>query len=80
MGPFCPGEEVEVHIEFFYDATESGADWMIGFVPDFGPGWNMEDYDFAADAPTGGSGTGEWHEADSDCEATMEQPVPHGAG
>jgi gliding motility-associated-like protein len=77
MGPFCPGEEVEVHIEFFYDATESGADWMIGFVPDFGPGWDMEDYDFDGNAPGGSGGTGEWHEAFSDCEATMEEPVPH---
>ncbi|MGE5355184.1 MAG: gliding motility-associated C-terminal domain-containing protein [Deltaproteobacteria bacterium] len=68
LGPFCPGEEVTVHIEFHYDATDSGADWLIGFCPDFGPGWDMAGYNYDANPPTGTpSGTGQWHEAGDEC-------------
>lgn len=80
MGPFCPGEEVQVHIEFFYDATESSADWFIGLVPDFGPGWDMDIFDPTSEPPTGtgsNGGPGEWLEWDSECYANMEEPVPH---
>jgi hypothetical protein len=80
MGPFCPGEEVDIELSFFYDATESGADWFMGFVPDFGGGWNLESIDFEAFLPianSGNSGLGSWHEPYTDCEATIEEAVPH---
>lgn len=80
LGPFCPGEEVQVHIEFFYDASETGADWFMGFIPDFGKGWEMEDYDFSFQPPIasgGNGGPGVWHEWDGPCNATMQEPVPH---
>lgn len=70
MGPFCPGEEVQVHLQFYYDATDSGADWLIGFCPDFGPGWDMAGYDFDANPATGTpSGTADWHDETGDCAA-----------
>ncbi|MBK7096322.1 MAG: gliding motility-associated C-terminal domain-containing protein [Saprospiraceae bacterium] len=68
MGPFCPGEEVTVHIQFNYDASDSGADWLIGFCPDFGPGWDMAGYDYDANPATGTpAGTADWHPQDDPC-------------
>lgn len=68
MGPFCPGEEVTARIQFHYDATDSGADWLIGFVPDFGPGWDMAGYNYEANPATGTpAGTADWHEQDGEC-------------
>lgn len=75
-GPFCPGEEVEVNISFFYDASESGADWFIGFVPTFGPGWDMENFDYNANPPVGNGQTGEWYEEGGACAPIIQEPNP----
>ncbi len=75
-GPFCPGEEVEVNISFFYDATESGADWFIGFVPIFGPGWDMEEYDYTSNVPYGNGMPGIWYEEGSDIAPIIREDVP----
>lgn len=72
-GPFCPGEEVTVCIDFFYDATESGADWLIGVVPIFGPAWDIEQFDPNANAPSGS----EWYEEGGSCAPLIQEPVPH---
>lgn len=80
MGPFLPGEQVQVHIEFFYDATYTGGDWFKGIVPNFGNGWDFEGYDFEEFPPfaTGeNGGFATWHQEGTECEATMEEPVPH---
>ena len=50
-GPFCQGEEVTINVSFFYDATESGADWLIGFVPIFGEGWDLTKYRYKSYQP-----------------------------
>ncbi|MDF1696034.1 MAG: gliding motility-associated C-terminal domain-containing protein [Saprospiraceae bacterium] len=75
-GPFCQGEEVTVNISFFYDASESGADWLIGIVPIFGNGWDLENFDYAANAPVGNGTTAEWYETDGDCAPIIQEPNP----
>ena len=75
-GPFCQGEEVTINISFFYDASDSGADWLIGFVPVFGTGWDMEGFDYAGNAPTGNGSTAEWYEEGGDCAPILQEPNP----
>ncbi len=75
-GPFCQGMEVCMTVEFFYDASETGVDWIIGFVPSFGPGWDMEGFDFDGNAPEGNGMTAQWYEEGGDCNWEVQEPVP----
>ena len=75
-GPFVIGEEVTINISFFYNASESGADWFIGFVPIFGSGWDLTNFDFDMNAPTGNGQTGEWYEEGSVCAPILQEPNP----
>ncbi|MEM9545223.1 MAG: MopE-related protein [Bacteroidota bacterium] len=75
-GPFFPGEEVVVNINFFYDATESGADWFQGFVPKFGKGWDMDQYDFNSKVPMANGQNGVWFEEGEDLAPIIQEPVP----
>ncbi len=75
-GPFCQGEEVTINISFFYDASESGADWLIGFVPIFGPGWDLTNFDYDLNAPTGNGQTAQWYEEGGDCAPILQEPNP----
>ncbi len=59
--PFCPGETVEICAEFNYDASETGADWLIGVVPTFGPGWDLTSFDPNAATVTGNGMTAGWY-------------------
>ncbi len=77
MGPFCPGEELTVHLTFQYDAIETYDDWLIGFIPKFGCGWNTEDYDYNANAPFGNGQTAKWYTEDGDCPPQIMQNVGH---
>ena len=72
-GPFCPGEKVTVRLKFFYDASESGADWLIGVVPSFGEGWNLDGFDYAGNAPSGS----DWYDEDGGCAPLIQEPAPH---
>ncbi|MDF1698217.1 MAG: MopE-related protein [Saprospiraceae bacterium] len=74
-GPFCQGEEVTVNISMFYDATATGADWLIGFVPKFGKGWDMESFDFDANAPRANGQIGQWYEEGSEVAPIIQEPV-----
>jgi len=51
---FCQGIDVEVCLDFNYDTTGSGNDWLHGFVPVFGPGWDVSD-DILSQISPGGS-------------------------
>ena len=75
-GPFCQGEEITVNISFFYDASESGADWLIGFVPVFGPGWDLTNFDYDLNAPVGNGQTGQWYEEGGMCAPILQEPNP----
>ncbi len=77
-GPFCAGEEVTINISFFYDATLTGQDWLIGIVPKFGPGWDLENFDYVANAPTGTpAGVATWFEEGGACAPILQEPLPH---
>lgn len=51
-GPFCPEEVVNVCLEFLYDATATGQDWLHGIIPIFGDGWDTNAFDPSAITPT----------------------------
>ncbi len=44
-GPFCPGEILDLHFEFFYDASATGNDWLQGIVPLFGEAVDQTSFD-----------------------------------
>ena len=75
-GPFCQGEEVTINISFFYDSTLSGADWFMGLVPSFGVGWDLDNFDFASDAPIANGLVGDWIEEGSDLAPIIQEPNP----
>lgn len=77
QGPFCPGEELTVHLTFHYDATETGDDWLIGLIPKFGCGWNTDGFDYNGNAPTGNGKTAEWYTEDGSCPPQMMENVGH---
>ena len=61
---FCPGQEVEVCIEFNYNTAGTGNDWLHGIIPTFGNGWDLE----ASDIESADLGGGwEWVDADGAC-------------
>jgi len=70
IGPFCPGEEITIHMEFTYDASASNSDWILGFVPGFSNGFDLSDFDYDANAPNGSGPSGglaEWYEPGGAC-------------
>lgn len=75
-GPFCQGEEVTINIQFDYDASESGADWLIGMVPIFGDGWDLTAFDYASNAPVGNGLTAEWYVEGSATAPIIQEPNP----
>lgn len=77
IGPFCQGEEIDVSVSFFYDATESGADWLIGMVPTFGPGWDTDNFNFSSNAPTGNGNTGQYFPEGGSCAPILQENLPH---
>ncbi len=75
-GPFAQGEEVTIEISFFYDASESGGDWLMGLVPNFGPGWDMTNFDYELNAPFGNGQTSLWYEEGSNCAPILQEANP----
>lgn len=78
---FCPGEQVRICMDFPYDATESGNDWLHAIIPNFGRGWDYEAS--GLNSPSGpknttNSGFGgdpQWFEYNPDCvKATEDLP------
>jgi len=63
-GPFCPGQTVEVCVDYFYDATTSGNDWLHGIIPVFGDGWEVDE-SVLEDLQTMPSA--EWFSSESSC-------------
>ncbi len=64
---FCPGQEVEVCIEFNYNTAGTGNDWLHGIIPTLGNGWDLVASDLAS-ADLGGGW--EWVDADGPCATT----------
>ncbi|MEM9544812.1 MAG: gliding motility-associated C-terminal domain-containing protein [Bacteroidota bacterium] len=61
---FCQGIDVRVCFEFNYNTTGTGNDWIHGFVPFFGPGWDVNDDILAA---IGALGNFEFFSSQGDC-------------
>jgi len=76
-GPFCPGEELSVHISFHYDATVAGDDWLLGLIPKFGCGWDTDGFDFNTNAPFGNGRLSEWYAEDGDCPPMAMEDLSH---
>jgi len=75
QGPFCHGEELSVHISFHYDATETGDNWLLGLIPKFGCGWDVDDFDFNTNAPQGNGRTAKWYTEEGDCPPQIMEDV-----
>lgn len=75
-GPFLPGEEVTIHVSFEYGSEESQGDWLMGFIPMFGDGWDYESLDVISDVPVVDSIPAEWYAEDSDCSPRIQEPNP----
>ncbi len=76
-GPFCSGEKITFHLWFEYDATQTGDDWLHGLIPKFGSGWDMTDFDFAGNPPTGSPrGAAEWYDENGDCAPLVMENFP----
>ncbi len=73
--PLCMGEEVTIQVSFQYDGSSDGNSWMIGFVPKFGEGWNLESFDFNNQAPIGNGKLGVWHEDGSELAPIIKKDV-----
>ncbi len=71
-GPFCQGETVTICGNFFYDASETGVDWLIGIVPYFGPGWDLSLFDPNSVVVTGNGQAGQWYD---DGVPILQEPV-----
>ncbi len=64
---FCPGQEVEICINFNYNTAGSGNDWLHGLIPTFGNGWDLEIADFES-IDLGGNW--EWIDSEGPCATT----------
>ena len=77
-GPFLKGEQVKVRIQFLYDATTSGADWLMGIVPDFGNGWDLDNFDFDSNLPVATpAGPSIFKAANTDCAPQVSEYFPY---
>jgi uncharacterized repeat protein (TIGR01451 family) len=73
---FCEGEEVTVCIDYAYDASNTGVDWLHGLIPNFGPGWDMDAFDGVAVSVTPSNGLS-WHsEDDGACAPIINEQMP----
>ena len=73
-GPFFPNETVSVCIEYFYDSSDTGADWLMGLIPSFGDGWDVS----ASNIPSQELGGGfTWYADDGDCAPIIQENIPN---
>ncbi|HMU04171.1 MAG TPA: hypothetical protein PJ990_11120, partial [Saprospiraceae bacterium] len=72
---FCPGEEVTICVNFAYDASETGSNWLHGIIPDFGPGWDMVNFD--GGNITSNIGIPTWiSKENTSCTPTIQEQMP----
>ncbi len=76
-GPFYPGEKLSVHMSFSYDATKYDNNWLQGFIPKFGCGWDVDSFDFTAYPPVGINRNAKWYPEDGDCPPQIMQDIPY---
>jgi len=69
-GPFSPGEQVTICIDYLYDSTNSEADWMMALIPSFGSNWDVQSFE-----PESAGLTGEWFENGADCAPLIQENV-----
>lgn len=46
-GPYYPGERLEVCVDYFFEGSSEGVEWLIGIVPIFGDGWSLDNFDIS---------------------------------
>ncbi|MBK6362499.1 MAG: hypothetical protein IPF52_03000, partial [Saprospiraceae bacterium] len=69
------GETVKLCVDFNYDPSETGSDWFHGLVPDFGYGWDLDNFnpDNIESVPSGAT----WFdENDPNCFPRTSRSVP----
>jgi len=63
-GPFCSGQTVEVCVEYIYDSSDIGFDWLHGIIPVFGDGWEVDESMLAEVQPMSQA---EWFSSQGPC-------------
>ncbi|MCB0690432.1 MAG: hypothetical protein KDC16_02225 [Saprospiraceae bacterium] len=76
-GPFLMNEKIQVCVNFFYDASETGVDWLSGIIPSFSSGWNMDDFNFEENSPIGNGAKSEYYNFNGPCAPRIQENVPH---
>ncbi len=75
-GPFYPGEMLDVQVEFLYNGNDEGVDWLIGFIPHFGNGWEISSLDFEESLPVvRDSVPATWNPINGDCAPVIQEEV-----
>lgn len=71
-GPYCPGETIEVCVDFMYNALGTGIDWLQGVVPIYGVGWDETLLDFPNANITGNGQSPQWF---NDFDVNTNEPL-----
>ncbi len=74
----CTGETYEICFDFLYDASGTGADWLHGIIPSFGPGWDLDEFDptQVVISPPNSFGQG-GQDVDWYTNANLSEPIPN---
>lgn len=72
MGPFLEGEKIKIVVKMYYDINEKSVEWLIGVIPDFMNGFDIDSFDFNKLIPIVTNSDNytpiaEYHIQDSDC-------------
>lgn len=73
-GPYCPGEEIRVCYNFFYDASITGQDWLHGIVPIFGDGFDLTTFDPNSVTHPGTGGAPVWFDQNT---TRVQKTIPN---
>lgn len=71
-GPFLEGEKIKIMVNMDYNTYEKGGDWLIGMIPDFMNGFDIDSFDFSKFNPIltniiNFNNIAEYHFQDSEC-------------
>lgn len=70
-GPFLPAERITVCVDYFYDGTSAGAEWMNSLIPSFGENWDRSFFDPSSLI----IGQSQWLETDGDCGPILQEEI-----
>ncbi len=62
-GPFCPGENLTLKVEFIYNTSQTNDEGLLAMIPDFGKGWDVNYFNPDESPPVANiNNEAEWYE------------------